>query len=681
MSSNVTVLRKLNISSVQSVNLIRAHQMNGRYLHLKSRCPAPRLSPPKIVFDFGAASILNSQKNKNFLFKPSLFLSQIFSRKTKFGSHESNLGFLKPQPAMSRHLSPLSPSMGTTTCGSLLQELQKLWDEIGESDVERDKILLQLEQECLEVYRRKVDRTSKYKADLHRSLAEAEAEAVGLVSALGEHSFSSWAEKKKGTLKEQILGMKPVLEELRRRREDRVSEFSEVQSQIVRISGEIAGNAGLGNSVALQVDERDLTVKKLEELKAHLLELQKDKSVRLQKVDGYVAAIYELSTVMSLNFNKVMDDIHPSFCDPSKTQLKSISNDTLARLARTLHLQKQDKEERLRKLQDLGSALIEIWSLMDTPMEEQKRFDHVTRLISVSVEDVSVQGCLCMSVIEETEAEVERLNILKASKMKELVLKKQNELEEIYRAVHMDVDSDSAREILITLIESGKVDLAQLLSSMDDQIMKAKEQAQSRKDILEKVERWTHASEEESWLDDYERDQNRYSAGRGAHKNLKRAEKARILVSKIPTLVDNLIAKVKAWEEDKGLPFLYDKAPLLKNLEEFILQRQAREEEKRRSREQKRLQEQHTTEQEALYGSRPSPARSVLSRKPLGQSSCANSASGTPMGRRVMTPSSRHGISAGKERKEGGKACAVIPVNYVALPKEDASNRAGLASP
>lgn len=29
-------------------------------------------------------------------------------------------------------------------------------------------------------------------------------------------------------------------------------------------------------------------------------------------------------------------------------------------------------------------------------------------------------------------------------------------------------------------------------------------------------------------------DENRYSAGRGAHKNLKRAEKARILAGKIP---------------------------------------------------------------------------------------------------------------------------------------------------
>lgn len=40
---------------------------------------------------------------------------------------------------------------------------------------------------------------------------------------------------------------------------------------------------------------------------------------------------------------------------------------------------------------------------------------------------------------------------------------------------------------------------------MDNQTVKAKEQALSRKDILEKVEKWTFASEEENWLDDYEK--------------------------------------------------------------------------------------------------------------------------------------------------------------------------------
>lgn len=52
-------------------------------------------------------------------------------------------------------------------------------------------MLLQLEQECLDIYRKKVEKTRKYKADLHQSLAEAEAEIANIISGLGEHaSFS-----------------------------------------------------------------------------------------------------------------------------------------------------------------------------------------------------------------------------------------------------------------------------------------------------------------------------------------------------------------------------------------------------------------------------------------------------------------------------------------------------------
>lgn len=47
------------------------------------------------------------------------------------------------------------------------------------------------------------------------------------------------------------------------------------------------------------------------------------------------------------------------------------------------------------------------------------------------------------------------LEELKASKMKELVLKKKSELEEIYRKTHMVGDSDSAINIAIEAIESG----------------------------------------------------------------------------------------------------------------------------------------------------------------------------------------------------------------------------------
>lgn len=557
----------------------------------------------------------------------------------------------------------VSPSR--TTCASLLHELQIIWDEIGENDGERDKMLLQLEQECLDIYRRKVKNTRKYKADLHQLLADAKAEIANLVSALGENA--SLFSPGKGPLKQQISAVNPVLDELRLKKQERMKDFYETETQIARICAEIAGSDRSFDSADPEIDERDLTVKRMGELKSHLKELQSEKSLRLHKVNSSIKTVHELSVVMSIDFFKTINDVHPSLSDSSKAQSKSISNDTLARLTSTIHSLKQEKQQRLEKLQGLGHKLIELWDLMDTPVDE-RRLDHVTTLISASVDNVSRLGCLAVDVIEQTEVEVERLNVLKASKMKELVFKRQDELEEIYRGVHMDVDSDAARQILISLIESGNADMSELLASMDDQITKAKEQALSRKDILDKVEKWKFASEEEQWLDEYEKDDNRYSAGRGAHRNLKRAEKARALVSKIPSMVESLTSKVKAWELERKVPFLYYKAPLLHTLEEYTVSRREREEEKRRSREQKRLQEQFAAEQEALYGS-----RSAI-KKPLGLSTSANTMAGTPTARRGVTPFGHHASSAGKQRRES-RAHNVTPINYVALQKDDSVSR------
>ena len=40
---------------------------------------------------------------------------------------------------------------------------------------------------------------------------------------------------------------------------------------------------------------------------------------------------------------------------------------------------------------------------------------------------------------------------------------------------------------------------------MDGRIAEAKEHALSRKDIIEKVEKWKSTYEEQTWLDEYER--------------------------------------------------------------------------------------------------------------------------------------------------------------------------------
>lgn len=71
-------------------------------------------------------------------------------------------------------------------------------------------------------------------------------------------------------------------------------------------------------------------------------------NLRLQKVDGHVNSIHELSVVMLIDFYEIMTEIHPSLVDCSKC--KGISNDTLARLAGKVHSLKQEKQQRLQKV-------------------------------------------------------------------------------------------------------------------------------------------------------------------------------------------------------------------------------------------------------------------------------------------------------------------------------------------
>ncbi|KAG9445984.1 hypothetical protein H6P81_012112 [Aristolochia fimbriata] len=501
---------------------------------------------------------------------------------------------------------PKMPSltMLETSCGYLLQELKLIWDEIGQDQFEREKVLLELEQECLDVYRRKVDSANISRARLHQSLADSEAEYTHLLVSLGERSFPCRPEKMAATLKEQLDSITPALREMQLRKEERVNQFLEVQTQIQKISAEIEGNTELDAlPVDVTVNENDLSLKKLDEYRAELQRLHREKNKRLQKVEDYLSTIHTLSATMGMDPSKIIVDVHPSLDVSSKKQSKNISDAILLVLNNTVEALKEEKQKRLEKLRKLGKALTNLWSLMDTSYGERRSFSHITDFISISASEISKPGSLALDIIQEAEAEVKRLDQLKASKMKELFLKKNAQLEEICKKSHMEIPSQSEMDNIINLINSGEIDHEDLLASMDEQISKAKEEASSRKDIMEKVEKWMVSCDEERWLEEYMRDENRYSVSRGAHKNLKRAERARVTVSRIPALVESLTAKTKGWEEERKKVFLYDEVPLLAMLEEYNLLRQDKEEEKRRQRERKKIQGQVVGDQENLFGS------------------------------------------------------------------------------
>ncbi|KAK8526315.1 hypothetical protein V6N12_020792 [Hibiscus sabdariffa] len=511
-----------------------------------------------------------------------------------------------------------------------------IWNEVGEDQSEREKVLLELEQECLEVYRRKVDRANMSRARLHQELAESEAEFTHLLLSLGEPSLPGRPEKMSGTIKQQLDSITPALRDMRLRKEERVNQFQVVQGQIQKISAEIAGQSEYDDSITnVTVNENDLSLKKLEEYQNELQRLHDEKNNRLQQVEKYIAAVHNLSATLGMESSMIITKVHPSLnelCGISK----NISDGILGKLNSTVESLQEEKQKRLEKLHQLGKALKNLWSLTDTSYGDRYMFSHVIDLLSVSSAEVSDPGSLTLDIIQQAEAEVKRLDQLKSSKMKELFLKKQSELEDICNKSHMEIPSRSEMENILNLINTGEIDHAELLMSINGQISRAKEEASSRKSIIEKVEKWILARDEERWLEEYSMDENRYSVRRGAHRNLRRAERARLqkshdLLDRVKplafylkadacmyvflelkilrnrfhaALVDSLIAKTKSWEEERRKVFLYDEVPLLAMLEEYNLSRQEREDEKQRQRQMK-VQSQVVVEQENFITSRP----------------------------------------------------------------------------
>lgn len=575
--------------------------------------------------------------------------------------------------------SPTTSLFTSTSCNTLLRELQQIWTDIGESEAEKDRMLLELERECLEVYRRKVEDAANSKARLHQSVAAKEAELATLMAALGELSVHSPTEKRTRSLKEKLASVTPVVEDLRMKKEERIKQFAEIKAQIEKISSEISEYNNLNNTLVtnLTLDEQDLSLRKLSEYQTHLRSIQKEKSDRLHKVFEYVNEVHSLCGVLGLDFGKTVSGVHPSLHGTQQEQSTNISNSTLEGLEQAIRMLKLERKARIQKLKDVAASLFELLNLMDSPTEEKNKFSRITSVLGFAESEIIEPGVLSAEIIEQASTEVERLTKLKASRMKELVMKRRSDLEGVCKMTHIEPDTSTNPEKSTALIDSGLVDPSELLANIEAQIVRAKEEAISRKEIMDRIDRWLSACEEENWLEDYNQDTNRYNAGRGAHLNLKRAERARVTISKISAMVDNLIFKTLAWEDEKKMLFLYDGVRLVSILEDYKLTRQQREEEKRRYRDQKKLQDLLQTEKEAMYGSKPSPRKTNSFRKPNGYRANGNG-SMTPTPRRnsfggatpeLLTPRSYSGRQNGYFKEM--RRLSTAPLNFVAISKEE----------
>ncbi|XP_026398333.1 65-kDa microtubule-associated protein 1-like [Papaver somniferum] len=359
----------------------------------------------------------------------------------------------------------LNAFLADTTCETLSKQLQQIWDEVGESDGERNKMLLQINQECLEIYKRKVDQAAKSRAHLItqsrsflcRALADAKIELSRLGSALGERTIF---DKPTRTIKKQLADIGLKLEHLSVLKEKREDEFSDVQSQIRKICGKVAGYSKLTEHAETPTDnEDDLSLEKLDEFRSELKKLQETSDrYRISKVRNLVDAVYDLCFVLGMDFQSFINEVQPNLTDFLEVRSESINIGTLLKLAKAVEHLKKEKIERFEKLQDLARQLIDLWSFMDTYTEERNSFDDVIDNISATVDEVNVHEALSLSSIGHAALEVERLK-LKASKMnderkimstrgKTMALLKPDEM------IKAKVEAGSSKELLLGQVET-----------------------------------------------------------------------------------------------------------------------------------------------------------------------------------------------------------------------------------
>lgn len=135
------------------------------------------------------------------------------------------------------------------------------------------------------------------------------------------------------------------------------------------------------------------------------------------------------------------------------------------------------------QLHSLGKALKKLWNILDTNMEERRPYGEIKIYSMTSGSSMLGPGSLTLETIQKVnkpkneilknilskahivvsfhycmkqiESEVQRLDHLKASKMKELFMIKQTEIKEICKKSHMDMPYQTEMNKIMDVIMSG----------------------------------------------------------------------------------------------------------------------------------------------------------------------------------------------------------------------------------
>ncbi|CAN7137098.1 unnamed protein product [Brassica rapa subsp. narinosa] len=156
----------------------------------------------------------------------------------------------------------------------------------------------------------------------------------------------------------------------------------------------------------------------------------------------------------------------------------------------------------------------------------------------------------------------------KKSDVRVLILSKKRELEAIYTKAHIHVSDEVDPCAGADVSDFDSTQLSDCISILEQLQWFGLEMALVREPIIVAVGELMHAKREEEWFSEFNKRGNLFNLLTGDETTIERAAIARILVSKIPSMIVSLTGIVESWETERGTSFLYDKHLLLDLLNE-----------------------------------------------------------------------------------------------------------------
>lgn len=448
----------------------------------------------------------------------------------------------------------LSESL-TSLASSTAEQLERIWNRVGYTPEERATQLSDLLIKMQDLCEQKIAEENGVAVTYEQTIADIKEEMQVTCAALKRSPDRDLLKDNDGTISliNEMQALEAAMENIREAATAAKKELLECRDYIIEAHEAL----GVDMDPQWRDVESDLTPARREEFHMKKAEMKDELATRSAAVIHLVRDCQHLMNDICIDAEngseldkQIMGSIvrskDGSFIMTSKFRTSScvgLSASALDELTKRVADLDAEKRRRKKLLQEMGSEIATLWEKLHIPEEEQLSFIE------------SVQG-LGMSTIARGEAELKRLNKLKATMLDKLIFDARTTIQSLWG----QIDAPRSQR---DLFEAFKVPEAMftddLLDEHEEYITVLQTRLEEMKPIMRLIERREEILRERMEYEELQKDPERLQQrGASMTQQLMKEEKmARRIKKELPKLTESLLYQLTEWKEKHGEDFQY----------------------------------------------------------------------------------------------------------------------------